>query len=68
MTFVALDSRTSRPKQVPEVVPETDEERKLFSGAERRREVRLVLAGRLKPEDAHGLKALFAELEATAGK
>ncbi|HEY3385070.1 MAG TPA: acyl-CoA thioesterase [Saprospiraceae bacterium] len=68
MTFVALDSRTSRPKQVPEVVPETEEEKTLFNGAARRREVRLVLAGRLKPEDAHGLKALFAELEATGAK
>lgn len=63
MTFVALDSRTSRPKEVPQVVPETDEEKKLFEGAARRREVRLVLAGRIKPEEAHGLKALFAELE-----
>jgi hypothetical protein len=48
------------------VVPETEEEKVLFAGAARRREVRLVLAGRLKPADAHGLKALFAELEASA--
>lgn len=68
MTFVALDSRTSRPKEVPQVIPETDEEHALFKGAARRREVRLVLAGRLKPEDAHGLKALFAELEAATEK
>jgi acyl-CoA hydrolase len=66
MTFVALDSRTSRPTQVPEVVPETDEEHKLFAGAIRRREVRLVLAGRIKPEEAHGLKALFQALEESA--
>ena len=65
MTFVALDSRTSRPKEVPQVVPETDEEKKLYEGAARRREVRLVLAGRIKPEEAHGLKALFAELESS---
>ncbi len=63
MTFVALDSRTSRPKKVPRVVPETEEEQFLYAGAERRREVRLVLAGRLKPEQATGLKALFKELE-----
>ena len=68
MTFVALDSRTSRPKEVPQVIPESDEEHTLFKGAARRREVRLVLAGRLKPEDAHGLKALFAELEADTEK
>lgn len=63
MTFVALDSRTSRPKTVPLVVPETEEEKALYAGAARRREVRLVLAGRMKPEEAHGLKALFQALE-----
>jgi acyl-CoA hydrolase len=68
MTFVALDSRTSRPKKVPQVIPETDIEKKLFAGAERRREVRLVLAGRIKPEEALGLKALFQELEAASQK
>jgi len=68
MTFVALDARTSRPKEVPQVVPETEHEQALFDGALRRREVRLVLAGRLKPEDAIGLKALFQELEGTIEK
>lgn len=67
MTFVALDSRTSRPKPVPKVIPETDTEKALYAGAARRREVRLVLAGRIKPEEAVGLKALFQEMEA-AGK
>lgn len=66
MTFVALDSRTSRPKKVPEVIPETPEEIKLYEGAARRREVRLVLAGRIKPEDATEVKALFKQLEASA--
>jgi acyl-CoA hydrolase len=65
MTFVALDARTSRPTQVPEVIPETEEEKTLFAGALRRREVRLVLAGRLKPEEAVGLKALFQQFEET---
>lgn len=68
MTFVALDARSSKPTQVPEVVPETEEEKILFAGAARRREVRLVLAGRLKPADAHGLKALFQEIENAAAK
>jgi len=68
MTFVALDARTSKPKEVPEVIPETEQEKLHFEGALRRREVRLVLAGRLKPEDAHGLKALFQELEGTIEK
>jgi len=68
MTFVALDARTSRPKEVPEVIPESEHEKALFDGALRRREVRLVLAGRLKPEEAHGLKALFQELEGNIEK
>lgn len=68
MTFVALDSRTSRPRKVPEVIPETPEEKILFEGAARRREVRLVLAGRIKPEDATGLVALFKQLESSSDK
>src|SRR5258706_3461782 len=50
MTFVALDSRTSRPKKVPEVIPETPEEKALYEGAGGRREVRRVISGRIKPE------------------
>jgi len=68
MTFVALDSRTSRPSKVPEVIPETPEEHLLFEGALRRREVRLILAGRIKPADATGLVALFKELESSNDK
>jgi acyl-CoA hydrolase len=68
MTFVALDSRTSRPKKVPEVIPETPEEKALFEGAGRRREVRLVLSGRIKPEDATEIKALFMQLENSGDK
>ncbi len=65
MTFVALDSRTSRPKKVPEVIPETPEEKILYDGAARRREVRLILAGRIKPSDATDLIALFKTLDVT---
>jgi len=68
MTFVALDSRTSRPKKVPHVIPETSEEKNLFDGASRRREVRLVLAGRIKPEEATEIKALFMQLENSGDK
>jgi len=68
MTFVALDSRTSRPRKVPQVIPETPEEKVLFDGAGRRREVRLVLAGRIKPEEATEIKALFMQLESSVGK
>lgn len=57
-TFVAVD-QSGRPIDVPEVVPETEEEKKLFDGALRRRQLRLILAGRMKPEDATELKSIF---------
>jgi acyl-CoA hydrolase len=57
-TFVAVDNE-GHPVEVPEVVPETDEERELYNGALRRRQLRLILAGRMKPEDAKELKSIF---------
>ena len=57
-TFVAVD-QSGRPIDVPEAVPETTEEISLYEGALRRRQLRLVLAGRLKPSDATELKAMF---------
>lgn len=60
-TFVALDSN-SRPTQVPQLAPETDVEKELFDGALRRRQLRLILAGKMKPGDASELKALFANV------
>jgi acyl-CoA hydrolase len=57
-TFVALDSR-NKPSKVPEVQPQTDVEVQKYEGALRRRQVRLILAGKMKPEDAHELKNLF---------
>jgi acyl-CoA hydrolase len=57
-TFVALDPN-NRPRPVPAAVPETDEEKLLFDGALRRRQVRLILGGKMKPHDASELKALF---------
>lgn len=57
-TFVALDSN-GRPKAVPELVPETEDEQKKYDGALRRRQLRLVLAGRMKPSEADELKSIF---------
>jgi acyl-CoA hydrolase len=57
-TFVAVD-QLGNPITVPELEPETDDEKKLFEGAIRRRQVRLVLGGKMKPEDAEELRALF---------
>ena len=57
-TFVALDPN-GKPRSVNTVKPVTEEEIKLFDGALRRRQLRLILGGKLKPEDAPELKALF---------
>jgi acyl-CoA hydrolase len=57
-TFVALDPNR-RPRTVPQLVPETEEEKRLFEGAIRRRQVRLILGGKMRPDDASELKALF---------
>ena len=58
LTFVALDPN-GKPRTVATVVPETEEEKKHYDGALRRRQVRLILGGKLKPEEAQELKALF---------
>jgi acyl-CoA hydrolase len=57
-TFVALDEN-KKPKKVPEVIPETVEQIKYYEGALRRRQLRLILSGKMKPDDATELKALF---------
>ena len=57
-TFVAVD-QLGAPIAVPDVIPETDEERERYDGALRQRQLRLVLAGKMKPADATELKALF---------
>lgn len=58
-TFVAVD-QTGRPIPVPTIVPENEEEQTLFDGALRRRQLRLVLGGKMLPNDATELKALFS--------
>jgi len=57
-TFVAVD-QNGKPIEIPQIVPETAEEIELFEGALRRRQLRLVLAQRMKPEDAVELHAIF---------
>lgn len=57
-TFVALDN-DGNTVSVPTLIPETDGEKELFEGALRRRQLRLILGGKMKPEDATELKALF---------
>lgn len=60
-TFVAID-QTGRPIPVTPLEPETDEEKADYEQALYRREMRLILAGKLKPEQSQfphlrGLKA-----------
>ncbi len=57
-TFVAVD-QSGNPIQVPKITPETEEEQTLYDGALRRRQLRLVLAKRMKPDEANELKSLF---------
>lgn len=57
-TFVALDPNR-KPRPVPAVAPESEDEKNLFDGALRRRQLRLILGGKMKPNDATELKALF---------
>ena len=61
-TFVALNAE-GKPVAVPEVIPETPLEKERYEGALRRKQLSLVLAGRIKPHDATELQALFQELE-----
>jgi len=57
-TFVAVDD-TGNPVKVPPLKPETPLEIERFNAALRRKQLSLVLAGKMKPNDATELKALF---------
>lgn len=59
-TFVAVD-RTGTPVAVPQIQPETALEKERFEGALRRKQLSLVLSGKMKPENATELKALFTK-------
>ena len=59
-TFVAVDE-TGQPVRIPELVPETELEISRFKGALRRKQLSLVLAGKMKPSEATELRALFMD-------
>ncbi|OAQ38248.1 acyl-CoA thioesterase [Pedobacter psychrophilus] len=61
-TFVAVDD-DSKTVPVPAIIPQTEEEKELFNGALRRRQLRLILGGKMKPDDATELKALFTAVK-----
>jgi acyl-CoA hydrolase len=57
-TFVAVDD-TGRPVEVPPIEPQTEEEKSRYDAALRRKQLSLLLAGKIKPEEATELRALF---------
>jgi acyl-CoA hydrolase len=57
-TFVAVDE-TGKPVEIAQIIPETELEKERFDGALRRKQLSLVLAGKMNPNDATELKALF---------
>ena len=59
-TFVAVD-QLGNPIEIPELVPETKKEKERYDGALRRRQLSLILSGRMKADDATELKALFTK-------
>jgi|TARA_B110000495_G_C23036852_1_gene619568 acyl-CoA hydrolase len=58
LTFVAIDEH-KRPLAVPELSPETEQEKQRYDSALRRRQLSLVLAGKMDPKEATELKSLF---------
>lgn len=59
-TFVALDPN-GKARPVPGIETTTEDEKRLFESALRRRQIRLILGGKMKPDDATELKALFTK-------
>lgn len=59
-TFVAVDEM-GKPVEIPQVVPETDLEKERFEAALRRKQLSLVLSGKMKANEATELKALFLD-------
>lgn len=57
-TFVSLDEN-GKPNPVPTLEPVTALEKDRFNAALRRKQLSLVLAGKMKPQDAEELRALF---------
>ncbi len=59
-TFVAVDEN-NKPTAVPQIQPETEEEKERFDAALRRKQLSLILAGKMNPKEAHELKSLFMD-------
>jgi len=57
-TFVAVD-QLGNPIDIPAIEPESQQEQERFAAALRRRQLALIIAGKMPPEEASELKALF---------
>ena len=57
-TFVAVYQR-GKPVKVPLIIPQSELEQKRYDAALRRRQLSLVLAGKMDPSEATELKAIF---------
>lgn len=57
-TFVAVDE-TGTPVEIPPLEPETELEKERYAAALRRKQLSLVLAGKMKPSEATELSAIF---------
>lgn len=57
-TFVAID-KDGKPVKVPAITPETELEKERYKAALRRKQLALVVAGKMNPHEATELKALF---------
>ena len=58
LTFVAVD-QSGQPIPIPKLIPESIEQKKLYEEALQRRELRLVAAGKLDPNQSQTLKNLL---------
>lgn len=59
-TFVAVDE-FGKPLEIPGIEPQTKLEKIRFEGALRRKQLGLILSGKMQPNEATELKALFIE-------
>jgi acyl-CoA hydrolase len=57
-TFVAVDE-IGKPIEIPQIHPETALEKERYEGALRRKQLSLILAGKMAPSEATEIKALF---------
>jgi len=58
-TFVGLDD-DHKPTPIPPVLPLNEIEQQRYDSAPKRRELRLILSGRMKPEHSVEIKSLFS--------